>query len=86
MIAEMANIGTLSALAVVSAGVIILRRTKPDLERPFKVPLVPILPGIAVLACLYLMVNLPVATWIRLVVWLVIGSPFISFMVSDTAF
>jgi len=74
IIAEMANIGTLSALAVVSSGVIILRRTRPDLDRPFKVPLVPVLPAIAVISCLYLMVNLPAATWVRLVVWLVIGA------------
>ncbi|RNC28602.1 MAG: putative amino acid permease YhdG [Candidatus Dichloromethanomonas elyunquensis] len=73
IIAEMANIGTLSALAVVSLGVIILRRTRPDLERPFKVPFVPILPGLAMISCLYLMLNLPAATWIRLIIWITIG-------------
>ncbi|NLI92308.1 MAG: amino acid permease [Peptococcaceae bacterium] len=73
IIAEMANIGTLSALAVVSLGVIILRRTRPELDRPFKVPWVPFLPGIAVFSCLYLMFNLPVATWIRLIIWVGIG-------------
>jgi APA family basic amino acid/polyamine antiporter len=73
IIAEMANIGTLSALAVVSLGVIILRKTKPQLERPFKVPWVPVIPAAAVIACLYLMLNLPAATWIRLVIWLTAG-------------
>lgn len=73
IIAEMANIGTLSALTVVSIGVIVLRRTQPDMERPFKVPWVPYLPILSVIFCLYLMANLPLATWIRFVVWIVIG-------------
>lgn len=73
IIAEMANIGTLSALTVVSVGVIVLRRTQPDMERPFKVPWVPYLPILSVIFCLYLMANLPLATWIRFVVWIVIG-------------
>lgn len=74
IIAEMANIGTLSALAVVSVGVIVLRKTQPQMERPFKVPWVPYLPALSVLFCLYLMVNLPLATWLRFVVWLFIGT------------
>lgn len=73
LLAEMANIGTLSALTVVSLGVIILRKTRPDIERPFAVPLVPFLPAISVIFCLYLMINLPYVTWIRLVVWIGIG-------------
>jgi APA family basic amino acid/polyamine antiporter len=72
-IAEMANIGTLSALAVVAIGVIILRRTQPQLERPFKVPWVPFLPGLSALLSVYLMTNLPLATWIRFVAWIGIG-------------
>lgn len=72
-IAQMANIGTLSALAVVSGGVIILRKTRPDLKRPFKVPWVPYLPVVSILFCIYLMLNLPAATWIRFIVWIAIG-------------
>jgi basic amino acid/polyamine antiporter, APA family len=73
VIAQMANIGTLSALAIVSAGVIILRRKKPELPRPFKMPWVPILPGLSVIFCIYLMFNLPLVTWLRFVIWMAIG-------------
>ncbi|MEU4327819.1 amino acid permease [Nonomuraea dietziae] len=72
-LAELVNIGTLFAFVVVSAGVIILRRTRPDLPRAFRVPLVPVLPIASVLACLYLMMNLPVETWLRFFAWLLIG-------------
>ncbi|MGN9782880.1 amino acid permease [Nonomuraea sp. ZG12] len=72
-LAELVNIGTLFAFVVVSAGVIILRRTRPDLHRAFKAPLVPLLPVLAVLACLYLMLNLPVETWLRFLIWLALG-------------
>ncbi len=73
-LAELVNIGTLFAFVVVSAGVIILRRTRPDLHRAFKAPLVPVLPVVSVLACLYLMLNLPVETWLRFVIWMLIGA------------
>jgi APA family basic amino acid/polyamine antiporter len=72
-LSELVNIGTLFAFVVVSIGVIVLRRTRPDLERPFKVPGVPWLPVISVVACAWLMVNLPVDTWIRFAIWLVVG-------------
>ncbi len=72
-LAELVNIGTLFAFIVVSIGVVILRRTRPDLHRPFHTPLVPLVPIVSVLSCLYLMVNLPVDTWIRFVVWMLIG-------------
>jgi APA family basic amino acid/polyamine antiporter len=72
-IAEMANIGTLSAFTVVAIGVIVLRRKKPDLERPFRVPWVPLLPIISAVMSVYLMFNLPLTTWIRFVVWIAIG-------------
>lgn len=70
---EMVNIGTLFAFLLVSIGVIVLRRTRPDLPRGFKVPLVPYVPILAVLSCLWLMVNLSVETWLRFVVWMLLG-------------
>jgi len=72
-LADLVNIGTLFAFVLVSIGVIILRRTRPDLPRSFRVPLVPVLPILAALASLYLMLNLPGETWIRFAVWMVIG-------------
>jgi APA family basic amino acid/polyamine antiporter len=72
-LSEMVSIGTLFAFVVVSAGVIILRRTRPDLERAFTAPGVPWLPVLAILACVWLMLNLPVETWLRFIVWMVIG-------------
>jgi APA family basic amino acid/polyamine antiporter len=72
-LAELVNIGTLAAFIVVSLGVIVLRRTRPDLPRSFRVPFVPIIPILAVLICLYLMLNLTGATWIRFGVWMGIG-------------
>jgi basic amino acid/polyamine antiporter, APA family len=72
-LAELVNIGTLFAFVVVSIGVVVLRRTRPDLPRAFKAPLVPVLPALSVLACLYLMLNLPVQTWLRFLIWMVIG-------------
>ncbi|WP_439593868.1 amino acid permease [Microbacterium sp.] len=70
---EMVNIGTLSAFVLVSIAVIVLRRQQPDLKRGFRVPLNPWLPGLSSLICLYLMLNLPVDTWLRFLVWLAIG-------------
>lgn len=70
---EMVNIGTLFAFLLVSIGVVVLRRTRPDLPRGFRVPLVPFVPILAVLACLWLMVNLSVETWLRFVVWMALG-------------
>ena len=71
--ADLANIGTLFAFIVVSLGVLILRRKQPNRPRGFKVPLAPFTPLIAILACLGLMVALPLETWIRFLVWLVLG-------------
>src|SRR3954454_4900403 len=72
-LAELVNIGTLFAFVLVSIGVIVLRRTRPDLPRAFRVPGVPVLPALSAAACLYLMLNLPAETWLRFFVWMVIG-------------
>lgn len=70
---EMVNVGTLFAFILVSAGVIVLRRTRPDLPRGFSAPFVPALPILSIAACLWLMVNLTVLTWLRFVIWMVVG-------------
>ncbi|MGW5656050.1 amino acid permease [Streptomyces humi] len=72
-LAELVNIGTLFAFIVVAISVIILRNTRPDLERSFRTPWVPVLPIVSVLASLWLMLNLPAETWLRFAVWMVIG-------------
>lgn len=72
-LAEMVSIGALFAFLLVSAAVPILRRTKPDVKRPFRVPFSPLVPILSGLACVYLMVNLVVETWIRFLVWLALG-------------
>ena len=72
-VVDLTNIGTLFAVVLVSAGVIVLRRLEPDRVRPFRAPLVPLTPIISILACLYLMVQLPRLTWIRFGVWLLLG-------------
>ena len=73
VLAEMVNIGTLFAFVLVAIGVLVLRRTRPDLGRPFRTPFVPLLPIASALASLWLMLNLQSTTWIRFGVWLVIG-------------
>jgi APA family basic amino acid/polyamine antiporter len=70
---EMVNIGTLTAFALVSIAVPVLRRTRPELERPFRVPLSPYLPILAALICVYLAINLSLETWLRFVVWMILG-------------
>ncbi|HSO97691.1 MAG TPA: amino acid permease [Solirubrobacteraceae bacterium] len=72
-LAELVNIGTLFAFVLVSLGVIVLRRTRPDLERPFRVPLMPVIPILSVLASFWLMLNLQGATWVRFLIWMAIG-------------
>lgn len=73
VVAELVNIGTLSAFVFVSIGVIVLRKTNPDLPRAFRVPGVPYVPVLAAAFCIFLMVQLPAITWYRFVAWLVIG-------------
>ena len=72
-IAKLVNIGTLFAFLLVNIGVMVLRRTKPDLERGFRVPAVWICAPIGCFLCLYLMIDLPATTWERFVGWLVLG-------------
>ncbi|MEU1078418.1 MULTISPECIES: amino acid permease [unclassified Streptomyces] len=72
-LAELVNIGTLFAFVVVAISVIILRRTRPDLHRAFRTPLVPWVPILSVAASLWLMLNLPAETWLRFGIWMVIG-------------
>ncbi len=73
VLSDMINIGTLSAFVLVSFGVPVLRRSRPDLERPFRVPLSPWLPWASGVACIWLMLNLSNLTWIRFAIWLLIG-------------
>lgn len=72
-LAELVNIGTLAAFVLVCGGVIMLRISKPDMPRPFKAPFGPLLPVLGMLSCFALMIPLPSVTWLRFVVWLVIG-------------
>lgn len=72
-LAEMVNIGTLSAFVIVCLGVIVLRYRQPDLNRPFKTPLMPLIPLLGIGFCLYLIFNLTPVTWLRFVTWLAIG-------------
>ncbi|MEV6343651.1 amino acid permease [Actinoplanes sp. NPDC051851] len=72
-IVELVNIGTLFAFVLVNIGVIILRRTRPDMPRPYRVPWSPLLPLIGIAFAIYLMSDLPLETWIRFLVWLAVG-------------
>ncbi|GBC77694.1 putative amino acid permease YhdG [bacterium HR08] len=71
--AELTNIGTLFAFILVCAGVIVLRHTDPQRPRPFRTPLVPVVPLLGIASCFYLMLSLPRLTWIRFGVWLALG-------------
>jgi APA family basic amino acid/polyamine antiporter len=73
VVGEMTSIGTLFAFILVCIGVIVMRRTQPDAPRVFKTPLVPLVPILGVATCLFMMVFLPLDTWIRLVAWMMIG-------------
>ncbi len=72
-IAELVNIGTLAAFIIISASVIVLRRQRPDLKRPFKTPYVPLVPSLSIIFCLFLIAELPTITHLRFLIWLAIG-------------
>jgi APA family basic amino acid/polyamine antiporter len=69
----MTSIGTLFAFVLVCIGVIVLRRTRPDIHRAFRTPFVPLVPILGVVTCVFMMVFLPLDTWIRLIVWMALG-------------
>ena len=70
---EMVSIGTLFAFTLVCAGILIVRKSMPNVERAFKTPFVPLVPILGILTCLCMMLFLPADTWIRLVLWMLIG-------------
>jgi APA family basic amino acid/polyamine antiporter len=72
-LAALVNMGTLLAFTIVCAGVWILRRRHPNMERPFRTPLVPLVPILGMCSAFYLMIKLPLLTWEVLIIWLVIG-------------
>jgi APA family basic amino acid/polyamine antiporter len=73
-IVKLVNIGTLFAFVLVNVGVIVLRYTRPEMPRPFKVPLSPVLPILGIAFAIFLMADLPLSTWVRFVIWLAIGA------------
>ena len=73
ILAELVNIGTLLAFVIVCAAVLIMRRTHPEAERPFRAPGGAVVPILGILSCLVLMFSLPVENWVRLAVWLILG-------------
>ncbi len=70
---HMVSIGTLFAFTLVCIGILVLRKTQPDIERPFKTPFVPLVPVLGIVVCLIMMVSLPVESWERLAIWLALG-------------
>jgi APA family basic amino acid/polyamine antiporter len=73
VLAELVSIGTLLAFLLVCSGVVVLRHQRPDLERPFRVPALHLIAAVGIVTALALMVTLPIDTWIRLAIWLVVG-------------
>jgi len=70
---ELTSIGTLLAFIIVSIGIIVMRKKQPDAPRAFKTPGVPVIPIIGICFCLFMMVSLPFDTWIRLILWMLLG-------------
>ncbi|MEY8349565.1 amino acid permease [Bacillus cereus] len=72
-VVELVNIGVLSAFILICSSIIVLRKKRPDLERKFKPPFVPVIPLIGICFSLYLIISLPQVTWIRFIIWMLIG-------------
>lgn len=72
--AELTNIGTLAAFIIVCAGVMMLRKTEPDRVRPFRCPMIPLVPILGIISCFILMLSLPLITWLRFFVWMGVGA------------
>jgi APA family basic amino acid/polyamine antiporter len=70
---HMVSIGTLFAFCLVCIGIIVLRKTEPDLKRPFRTPFVPLIPILGVLVCVVMMGSLPKESWERLGIWMLVG-------------
>jgi APA family basic amino acid/polyamine antiporter len=73
VLSELVNIGTLLAFVIVCAAVLVMRKTHPEAERPFRAPFVPLVPILGIAFCLLLMFSLPSENWLRLAGWLAIG-------------
>ncbi|MBI4649050.1 MAG: amino acid permease [Bacteroidia bacterium] len=73
ILGELVSIGTLLAFVIVCISVVVLRKTRPDLQRPFKTPFVPVIPILGALICFIQMVALPLDTWLRLIIWMAVG-------------
>src|SRR6267154_2192702 len=73
ILAEMTSIGTLFAFVIVCGAVLVMRRTNPNANRPFRAPFVPLVPILGILTCLLLMFSLPAENWYRLIIWLAVG-------------
>jgi APA family basic amino acid/polyamine antiporter len=73
ILAEMTSIGTLFAFVIVCGAVLVMRRTNPNANRPFRAPFVPLVPILGILTCLLLMFSLPAENWYRLIIWLIAG-------------
>lgn len=73
VVGEMTSIGTLFAFILVCIGIMVMRKQMPDAPRAFKTPLVPVVPILGIIVCLYMMISLPPDTWIRLLIWMLIG-------------
>ena len=73
ILGELVSIGTLLAFAIVCISVLVLRRTRPEIHRPFRTPFVPVIPILGAAICLTQMLALPFATWLRLIIWMALG-------------
>jgi APA family basic amino acid/polyamine antiporter len=83
LLGQLVSIGTLLAFVIVCFGVMVLRYQRPNIPRPFRTPLVPVVPILGILICAYMMYSLPFDTWLRLLIWMAIGL-FIYFLYSRT--